>query len=178
MSPVAGRLGDADHAAGGAVFSDTATFVAHANAVDKIAELGDPNTPPPTLSFDSRLSIELGGTVVDLIYTGRNHSDNSLVVYLPAERILYAVDFIPVDSLPFQDLPDLYPDEWIESLGWIDEPLGFDTLVLGHPPVTGTKADVGEMRSYAQDLMAAVNSCERPWNRLTEAGPTLRNGSP
>jgi glyoxylase-like metal-dependent hydrolase (beta-lactamase superfamily II) len=146
----------ADHATGGAVFADTATFVSQSNAVEKIAALGDPNTPVPTLSFDSRLTIGLGGTTVELIYTGRNHSDNSLVVYLPAERVLYAVDFIPVDSLPFQNLPDFYPEEWIASLTWIDENLDFDTLVIGHPPVTGTKADVAEMRGYAQDLIAAV----------------------
>jgi glyoxylase-like metal-dependent hydrolase (beta-lactamase superfamily II) len=146
----------ADHATGGGVFSDTATFVSHANAVDKIAELGDPNTPVPAISFDSTMTIELGGTTVELIYTGRNHSDNSLVVFLPAERILYAVDFIPVDTLPFQDLPDFYPEEWIESLTWIDEQLDFDTLVTGHPPETGTKADVVEIRTYAQDLTAAV----------------------
>jgi glyoxylase-like metal-dependent hydrolase (beta-lactamase superfamily II) len=148
----------ADHATGGGVFSDTATFVSHANAVDKIAEIGDPNTPVPTESFDSTKTIELGGTTVELIYTGRNHSDNSLVVFLPAERILYAVDFIPVDSLPFEDLPDAYPEEWVESLTWIDENLDFDTLVIGHPPATGTKADVVEMRTYLQDLMAAVES--------------------
>jgi glyoxylase-like metal-dependent hydrolase (beta-lactamase superfamily II) len=148
----------ADHATGGAVFSDTATFVSQSSAVDKIAGLGDANTPVPALSFDSRLTIELGGTTVELIYTGRNHSDNSLVVFLPAERILYAVDFIPIDSLPFQDLPDFYPDEWIASLTWVDENLDFDTLVIGHPSATGTKSDVLEMRAYAQDLIAAVES--------------------
>jgi len=146
----------ADHATGGAPFADTATFISQANAVEKIAALADPNTPVPTISFDSKMTIELGGTVVDLIYTGRNHSDNSLVVFLPAERILYAVDFIPVDSLPFQNLPDFHPEEWIDSLTWIDENLDFDTLVAGHPPVTGTKADVADIRGYAQDLIAAV----------------------
>ena len=148
----------ADHATGGGVFTDTATFVSHSNAVDKIAELGDPNTPAPATSFDSTMTIELGGTTVELIYTGRNHSDNSLVVFLPTERILYAVDFIPVDSLPFQDLPDFYPEEWIDSLTWVDENLDFDTLVIGHPPATGTKADVVEIRTYAQDLIAAVEA--------------------
>lgn len=149
---------DSDHATGGANFAGTATFVSHANAVERIAALADPNTPVPSLSFDSAMTISLGGTTVELIYTGRNHSDNSTVIYLPAERILYAVDFIPVDSLPFQALPNFYPDEWLESLTWIDENLDFDTLVAGHPPVTGTKADVAEMRSYVQDLIAAVEA--------------------
>ena len=149
-----------DHATGGAVFADTATFVSHRNAVEKIAALGDPNTPVPSISFDSALSLTLGGTTVELIYTGRNHSDNSIVLFHPAQRLLFAVDFIPVDSLPFQNLPDFYLDEWIASLTWIDENLDFDTLVIGHPPVSGTKADVVEIRTYAEDLMAAVQDAQ------------------
>ena len=107
-----------DHATGGAVFADTATFISHSNAVAKIEALGDPNTPVPSIAFDSALSLTLGGTTVDLIYTGRNHSDNSIVLFHPAQRLLFAVDFIPVDSLPFQNLPDFYVDEWIASLNW------------------------------------------------------------
>jgi glyoxylase-like metal-dependent hydrolase (beta-lactamase superfamily II) len=98
-----------DHATGGAVFADTATFVSHRNAVAKIAALNDPNTPVPSLAFDTFLSIELGGTTIELWYTGRNHSDNSIVLLHPAQRLLFAVDFIPVDSVAFQNLPDAYP---------------------------------------------------------------------
>lgn len=50
----------ADHATGGGVFADTATFVSHANAVEKIAELNDPNTPAPTIAFTDKMSITLG----------------------------------------------------------------------------------------------------------------------
>jgi glyoxylase-like metal-dependent hydrolase (beta-lactamase superfamily II) len=150
----------ADHATGGAVFADTATFVSHKNAVAKIAALGDPNTPAPTLAFDSSLSIELGGTTIELWYTGRNHSDNMIVLFNPAQRLLFAVDFIPVDSLAFQDLPDAYPEEWIDSLTWVDENLDFDTLVIGHPPVSGTKADVAEFRGYLEALISAVQAAQ------------------
>lgn len=150
----------ADHATGGAVFADTATFISHRNAVAKIAALGDANTPVPTIAFDSFLAIELGGTTVELYYTGRNHSDNNIVLLHPAQRILFAVDFIPIDSLPFRDLPDFYLDEWLASLTWIEENLDFDTLVSGHPPVSGTKADVGELRTYVEDLIAAVQDAQ------------------
>ena len=34
-----------------------------------------------------------------------------------------------MNSLPFQNLPDAYPEEWIESLRWVEENLDFDTLV-------------------------------------------------
>ena len=150
----------ADHATGGGVFAETATYISHRNAVAKIAALGDANTPVPTIAFDDFLMLELGGTTIELHYTGRNHSDNSIVLLHPAARLLFAVDFIPVDSLPFQTLPDFYPEEWIASLTWVEENLDFDTLVIGHPPVVGTKADVGEIRGYAEDLIAAVEAAQ------------------
>jgi glyoxylase-like metal-dependent hydrolase (beta-lactamase superfamily II) len=150
----------ADHATGGEVFAETATFVSHQNAVDRIASFDDPRTPVPELAFSDQMTIALGDVSVELIYTGRNHSDSSIVLHYPERGILFAVDFIPVDALPFQTLPDAYPDEWIESLRWIEDNLEFETLVPGHPPLPGTKADVGEMRQYLEDLMAAVRAAQ------------------
>jgi glyoxylase-like metal-dependent hydrolase (beta-lactamase superfamily II) len=150
----------ADHAIGGEVFADTATFISHRNAFHQLVSLGDARTPLPQITFTDVLTLELSGASVELIYTGRNHSDSSIVLFYPARRVLFAVDFIPVDSLPYQNLPDAFPDEWIESLRWIDENLDFDTLIPGHPPVPGTKADVGEMRQYLEDLMASVRSAQ------------------
>lgn len=49
-------------------------------------------------------------------HVGRNHSNISIVMRFPNERVLFAVDFIPVDSIAFQNFPDSYLDDWIESL--------------------------------------------------------------
>jgi glyoxylase-like metal-dependent hydrolase (beta-lactamase superfamily II) len=149
----------ADHATGGAVFSE-ATFVSHRNAVAKIEALGDANTPVPTVAFDDFMQITLGGTTIELHYVGPNHSDNSVVVYHPEARVAFAVDFIPVESLPFQSLPDFYLDEWLTSLDRVEAELDFDTLVIGHPPATGTKADIGALRGYVEALLAAIASAQ------------------
>ena len=150
----------ADHATGGAVFAETATFVAHRNAVAPIAALADPRTPVPTIAIDDFLSLALGGTTVELRYVGRNHSDASIVLLHPARRLLFAVDFIPVNAVPFRTLPDAYPEEWIASLRFIEENLDFDTLVPGHPPLPGTKDNVGQVRAYLEDLIAAVDAAQ------------------
>jgi glyoxylase-like metal-dependent hydrolase (beta-lactamase superfamily II) len=149
----------ADHATGGDIF-DGATFISHSLAVDKLAALNDPRVPVPEIAFNDQLQIELGGKRIELYYTGRNHSDNSIVLLYPERRLLFAVDFISVKRVPFQDLPDAYPEEWIESLRWIEENLDFDTLVPGHPPLPGTKADVTAQREYLEDLIAAVRSAQ------------------
>jgi glyoxylase-like metal-dependent hydrolase (beta-lactamase superfamily II) len=150
----------ADHATGGEVFADTATFISHRNAVAKLAALDDPRTPVPEIAFSDELSIELGGKTIELYFTGRNHSDNSIVLLHPERRLLFAVDFIPVNTLLFQDLPDAYPEEWIESLRWIEANLDFEVLVPGHPPLPGTKANVAGVREYLEDLMAAVHAAQ------------------
>jgi glyoxylase-like metal-dependent hydrolase (beta-lactamase superfamily II) len=108
----------------------------------------------PDLSFSDRMSVELGGKKIELIYFGKNHSDNSIVMRFPDERVLFAVDFIPVRSLPFRDLQDTYIDEWIESLKKA-ESLSFDILAPGHGEL-GKKEDVGLMRVYLEELRDQV----------------------
>ena len=142
----------ADHIAGGEVFADTAIVVAHENA--KAAIVGERRpTAVPQATFSDRMTLELGGTVLELVYVGKNHSDNSIVMRFPRERILFAVDFIPVNSYSFRDFPDAYMPDWIESLRRV-EALDFDVLAPGHGPL-GTKANVTMFREYLQDLRAA-----------------------
>lgn len=112
-----------DHITGGSVFADQARFVGHAAAREKILRAADPTTPVPEITFTDRMSIDLGGTQVDLIYTGKNHSDNSLVLLLPQHKVLFAVDFIPVDTVAYRALPDAYQtigsNRSNESSNWI-----------------------------------------------------------
>src|SRR5262245_3475114 len=63
----------ADHISGGEVFADTATVVAHENA--RAAIIGEKRpTAVPSVTFSDRLTLELGGTTVELVYVGKNHS--------------------------------------------------------------------------------------------------------
>jgi glyoxylase-like metal-dependent hydrolase (beta-lactamase superfamily II) len=143
-----------DHITGGSVFADQARFVSHAAAVAHILEAADPTTPVPELSFTDRMFIDLGGKQVELIYTGRNHSDNSLVVLLPQNKLLFAVDFIPVETVAYRTMRSDYPDDWIESLKQVEQ-LDFDVLVPGHGKI-GRKEHVRMFRGYLEDLRAAV----------------------
>jgi glyoxylase-like metal-dependent hydrolase (beta-lactamase superfamily II) len=143
----------ADHISGGEVFADTARIVAHENARRTIIAEKRP-TAVPQATFSDRMTVELGGTMAEFLYVGRNHSDNSIVVRFPKERILFAVDFIPVKSVGFRDWPDAYIEDWIESLRRV-EALDFDMLVPGHGAV-GTKDDVRAFREYMEALREEV----------------------
>ena len=161
-----------DHITGGSVFADQARFVGHAAAREKILQAADPTTPVPELTFTDRMSINLGGKQIELIHVGKNHSDNSLVVLLPQHKLLFAVDFIPVDTVAYRALPDAFPDEWIESLKRVER-LDFEVLVPGHGKV-GRKEHVGLFRRYMEDLRAAVQEQLQKGATVEEAKKNVR----
>ena len=156
----------ADHIAGGEVFKEAgATVVAHENA--KRAIIGeDRPTAVPDITFADRMTIELGGQTVELIYPGRSHSDNLIVMHFPEQRAAFTVDFISVKRLPYQDLGDSYFPDWIEAIKQV-EAIDFDTLVPGHGPL-GTKADAAEHRQYLEDLHDAVLEAARAGQSLEQ----------
>lgn len=154
-----------DHSAGGEVFADTAVVVAHDNA--KATIIGEKRpTAVPDITFSDRMTIELGGKVVELIYVGKSHSDNLIAMHFPAERAVYTVDFISVKRLPYMNLSDSYFPDWIDAIKVI-EAMDFDILVPGHGPL-GTKADATDHRAYMEDLYAAVLAQARAGKTLDE----------
>jgi glyoxylase-like metal-dependent hydrolase (beta-lactamase superfamily II) len=155
----------ADHISGGEVWTDTATVVAHANAKEAIIGEKRP-TAVPQVTFTEQATIELGGTVLELSWVGRNHSNNSLVMRFPKEKVLFAVDFIPVNTVAFRNFPDAYLDEWIESLRKV-EGMEFDILAPGHGAL-GNKANVTAFRNYLEDLRAQVLAAARAGKSLEE----------
>ena len=162
----------ADHITGGDVFADTATFVSHWAARRDILKETRSQTPAPDVTFTDRMFVDLGGRHVELIYTGRNHSDSSVVVLLPQNRLLFAVDFIPVETVAYRTMRSDYPDEWIESLKKVEQ-LDFDILVPGHGKV-GRKEHVRMFRTYLEDLTAAVQASVLKGTSLEETKKTVR----
>lgn len=160
-----------DHVAGGEVFADTAIVIAHENT--KAAIIGEKRpTAIPQITFSDTMTVELGGKTVELTYVGRNHSNNSVVMRFPAERALFAVDFIPVNGVAFRNLPDAYIPDWMESLKHV-ETMDFDILVPGHGAL-GNKADVRAFRGYMEDLYAAVLEQARAGKSLEEMQQSIR----
>ena len=149
-----------DHIAGGKPFKDLgATFIAHKNAKARIQELKPADVVVPDEVVDKKKVIQLGGTTLELHYVGRNHSDSSLVMRLPKEKIIFAVDIIPLQGLPFRVMADTYLPDLEDSLKKVNA-MDWDRLIAGHPGPggrqMGTKDDVRNQLAYLQDLSAAV----------------------
>jgi glyoxylase-like metal-dependent hydrolase (beta-lactamase superfamily II) len=148
-----------DHIAGGRPFKDQgATFVAHRNARAHLERLRYPDAVIPDVAVDDRHALELGGTRLELTWVGRNHSDNSLVMRLPKERLIFTVDFIPIDTVQFRNMPDGFLPDWLDSLDRVLA-LEWDRMIPGHPYAggrLGTKDDVRNLKQYMMDLSDAV----------------------
>ncbi len=149
----------ADHATGGDVFADTATFVSHANAKPALEARGDPTTPPPTVTFEQTMAIDLGGKHFELHWAGLTPADDYLIFAYPAQKVVMTVDLGRIRSLPFGNLPSASPERFVEFLERVDQSFDFDVYLSGHGPqanVLGDRQDLRDHRQYFLDLMAAV----------------------
>jgi glyoxylase-like metal-dependent hydrolase (beta-lactamase superfamily II) len=155
-----------DHIAGGKAFKDAgATIVAHRRAKERLAALKDPATPIPdqTVGNGGRV-INLGGTRLELKYVGLNHSDSTLVMLLPKEKLVFVVDLLGVGTMPGRGLIDFYPVEAEESIKRILA-MNWERLIPGHPGAPngrfGTKKDVEDQLAILQEASAEIQKLAR-----------------
>ena len=150
-----------DHIAGGRAFKEAgARVVAHRRAAERLKVLNDPNTVLPDEMVDRTRTITLGGTALELTFAGQNHSDSTLVMRLPKERILFVVDLLPVGQMPGRGMIDFYPLEAEASIKQILS-MDWERLIPGHPGDKGrfgTKKDAQDQLTFLQDVSAAVKA--------------------
>jgi glyoxylase-like metal-dependent hydrolase (beta-lactamase superfamily II) len=149
-----------DHIAGGNLFKkEGAVIVAHRRAYERLFQRRNADVILPDQIVDAQRIINLGGTRLDLVYTGRNHSDSSLVMFLPKEKVIFAVDFNSLGAIPSRlAVNDSYPEEWQASLRRTLA-LGWERMIPGHPgPMgrLGTRKDMEEQLQFFTDLSAEV----------------------
>jgi glyoxylase-like metal-dependent hydrolase (beta-lactamase superfamily II) len=174
-----------DHSSGAAVY-DEAIVVGQENVVGEFDIWNDPsieitdfdgfdhdpdefiefrkNNPAvfPDITFKDRMSIELGGKTVNLIYLGKGHSDNLIAVHFPEERAVLTIDLLWIDRVSFLDLPfkHYFPDLF-GGLRIVEE-MDFDILLTGHgvhgtgSGATGVKEDATEFREYFEAVYDEV----------------------
>jgi glyoxylase-like metal-dependent hydrolase (beta-lactamase superfamily II) len=154
-----------DHVAGGKAFKDAgATIIAHRKAAQRLKQLGDPATPLPDETVDDKgRTLKLGGTTLELRYVGLNHSDSTLVMRLPKEKLIFVVDVLPVGTFPGRGMIDFYPLEAEQSIKRILA-MDWERLIPGHPGVNerlGTKKDAQDQLTLLQDASSAVKAVAR-----------------
>jgi glyoxylase-like metal-dependent hydrolase (beta-lactamase superfamily II) len=139
-----------DHASGGAVFADTATVIAQANAPAEIDGVA------PDIRFAQAMSFASGGHSFELTALGPGHGTDMLAMVVRPENVAYVVDVVSPGRLPYKDFPGANIAGLIEQTKAV-EALDFEIMSPGHSRL-GNKADAVEAREYVEWLMAAVTA--------------------
>lgn len=144
-----------DHIGGSAAFSKVAglRIIALESVKHFLAEKNDPNRLLPTETFAKAKTLEMGSKRLELKNSRNYHSDEGdLLVYLPKERFLMAVDTLAPGYVPFMSF-DL-TSNFHEYMKVFDDILAydFDVFVGGHLTSFGKRKDVEETKDYVLDV--------------------------
>ena len=160
-----------DHISGAKPFKEAgAIIVAHKRAKDRILAQNDPEMVPPDEVFSKQRTLRLGGTALELTYVGLNHSDSTIVMRLPKEKILFVVDVLPVGQVPGRGMIDFYPLEVEDSIRQMLA-MDWERLIPGHPGPgdrLGTKQDAQDqldLLRYASETVKAAAREGKCWDQ-------------
>jgi glyoxylase-like metal-dependent hydrolase (beta-lactamase superfamily II) len=155
-----------DHASGAAAFNDTAELVGHENfnaglkvsaAQNETAATRYAAVVPAESTYSGRRTITLGGKSVQMVHPGRTpHASDLTVLYFPAERVVFGVDFMSVKMVPGSNTlaNGASIDDYVAAIRAV-ETLDFTIAAPGHGPA-GTKADLAAHRQYFENLASRV----------------------
>ncbi|MGW5637532.1 MBL fold metallo-hydrolase [Streptomyces sp. NPDC003832] len=171
-----------DHTHGNAAFAE-AVLVTHAGTRTEIARNGLaltglwPDVPwgelsvrLPDLTFRDELTLHQGDREIRLIHPGPAHTDHDVVVWLPAERVLFTGDVAMADTSPFVLMGSVSGS--LAVLARL-RALAPRTVVCGHGPVRGPEV-LDETAEYLRWIqrVAAEGRARRltPLEAAREAG--------
>ena len=94
----------ADHIGASSIFDDDVVRVGHVETGRLLREAGDPNRPPPTVTFTEQHVLEFGTDRLELAFHGPNHTPDNIFVFAPRHRTLMVVDVLFPGWVPFKNL--------------------------------------------------------------------------
>ncbi|HEV8560184.1 MAG TPA: MBL fold metallo-hydrolase [Actinophytocola sp.] len=146
----------ADHIGAAALFGNRIVRVAHTEAKRLLRADRDSNRPLPTVTFEDRYHLHVGGEHVELSYHGPNHSPDNIFIRVPSARTLMVVDIIYPGWVPFTNLAESQDIPGWRAAHDIVLNTAWDTYVGGHLGRLGTRADVRLQKEYVADLTAST----------------------
>jgi glyoxylase-like metal-dependent hydrolase (beta-lactamase superfamily II) len=105
---------------------------------------------PPTVGMTTRLALYRGEREIRILFVGRGHSDNDLVVLLPRERIICTGDLL-VAGVPDMSAGNI--TEWISTLESL-KLQDFDTVLPARGAPFNGKQKIDMLQSYLRDLLS------------------------
>ena len=117
-----------------------------------LAHVGGITPVPPDTTLSDRLTLYRGDREIQVIFCGRAHTGGDVVVYLPADKLVYTGD------MAFRGpsfLGDGFVDEWPATLMKLKE-LDVDMYVPGHGPPFTDSERLDIVAAYYRDLWDQV----------------------
>jgi glyoxylase-like metal-dependent hydrolase (beta-lactamase superfamily II) len=109
----------------------------------------------PDTTFAQRMTLPVKSVQIELIHTGGAHTAGDLLVWLPANRVVFAGDTVFADRL-LGILPESAL-RWIRSLEFLRDELKPRTVVPGHGRVTNLDKSLRDSYDYLVFLRTAVS---------------------
>jgi cyclase len=107
---------------------------------------------PPVVIVEDKLIVREGKREIELFSPGVGHTDGDLILYLPAEKVVFAGDLFFNAALP--NTQDANVLEWMKTLSVLAQ-LDATKFVPGHGPV-GVRSDILAFLAYFDELKKMV----------------------
>lgn len=150
--------GHRDHNGGGFAFADIPELqvVAAVEVAETLQKFPLDGILTPTLTFKEALDLTIGGVDIELRTTRFHSDDKDVMIYLPAEKFLMAIDTITPGEAPFMNFGAT--SDVRAYLQSFDTLLAYDFehFLSGHVSVLGNRQDVVSARDYAFDVRDTV----------------------
>lgn len=153
-----------DHTAGNSAFPADARFIAHptsAAALEAMAAGSRPGSPPVRLATDrvsDRMTLNMGGREIQVLFLGRAHTGGDLVVYVPAEKIMFMSEAYLHRVFPA--MRTAYPSEWVEMIE-AAQAMDVDVYVPGHGFVDDPTILDAELELFQGAIRTVINEARR-----------------
>ena len=88
----------------------------------------------PMITFNDKLSLELGDMRMHLIYFGEAHTKSDIMIYVPEEKMLFIGDLFEKGGEPdFEMGNNEHNLRWLEVMDWLfQSEMKIDRVVYGH----------------------------------------------
>ncbi len=150
--------GHRDHNGGGGHFADIdgLEIITAAEVAETLRDRPLDGVLTPTRVFDAALDLAIGGVEIELRRAGFHAEDTDVLIYLPEQRFLMAVDTITPGEVPFMNFGATSDIEgYLASFDTFLE-YDFEHFLAGHVSVLGNRRDVVATRDYAFDVRDTV----------------------
>ncbi len=119
-----------------------------------VASTAEIDPVPPDTTLSDKMTFFRGGREIELHFLGRAHTGGDVVVYLPADRLVFTGDMM-LGGPPWPG--DGWVNEWPATLERLKQ-LDFDLILPGHGPYFRDRELIDYVQAFHRELWEVVSA--------------------